>query len=48
MRYSIESRDRIYIKCYGFLSFVKKIGKTLSCKYGQKRLDCSKKVQQMH
>ena len=26
MRYSIESRDRIYIKGYGFLSFAKNMG----------------------
>ena len=28
MRYSIEPRDRIYVKGYGFLSFAKNIGKT--------------------
>ena len=27
MRYSIESRDRIYVKEYGFLSFAKNLGK---------------------
>ena len=26
-RYSIEPRDRIYVKGYGFLSFVKDMGK---------------------
>ena len=36
MRYSIEPRDRIYVKGYGFLSFTKNIGKNLSNKYGQK------------
>ena len=39
MRYSIEPRERIYVKGYGFLSFVKNMGKSLSNKYGQKRLD---------
>ena len=33
MRYSIEPRDRIYVKGYGFLSFAKIIGKNLSNKY---------------
>ena len=43
MRYSIEPRDGIYVKGYGFLSFAKNIGKGLSNKYGQKRLDSNKK-----
>ena len=43
MRYSIEPRDRIYVKVYGFLSFAKNMGKTLSNKYGQKLLDSTKK-----
>ena len=43
MRYSIKPRDRIYVKGYGFLSFAKKMGKTLSNKYGQKLLDIAKK-----
>ena len=30
MRYSIEPRDRIYVKGYGFLSFAKNMGKSLS------------------
>ena len=34
MRYSIELRDRIYVKGYGFLSFAKNVGKSLSNKYG--------------
>ena len=42
MRYSIEPRDRIYVKGYGFLSFAKNMGKSLSNKYGQKRLDSAK------
>ena len=32
MRYSIEARDRIYMKGYEFLSFAKNIGKHLSTK----------------
>ena len=43
MRYSIEPRDRIYVKGYGFLSFAKNMGKSLSNKYGQKVLDSAKK-----
>ena len=43
MRYLIEPRDRIYVKGYGFLSFAKNIGKSLSNKYGQKLLDSAKK-----
>ena len=41
MRYSIEPRDRIYVK--GFLSFAKDMGKSSSSKYDQKRLDSAKK-----
>ena len=43
MRYSIEPRDRIYVKSYGFLSFAKNMGKCLSNKYGQKLLDSAEK-----
>ena len=43
MRYSIEPRDRIYVKGYGFLSFAKNMGKILSNKYGEKLLDSAKK-----
>ena len=43
MRYSIEPRDRIYAKGYGFLSFTKNMGKSLSNKYGQKLFDSAKK-----
>ena len=32
MRYSIEPRDRIYVKEYGFFSFAKNMGKSLSRK----------------
>ena len=41
--YSIEPRDRICVKGYGFLSFSKNIGKNLSNKYGQKLLDSAEK-----
>ena len=40
MRYSIEPRD---VKAYGFMFFVKNIGKNLSNKYGQKIIDTNKK-----
>ena len=43
MRYSIEPRDRKYVKGYGFLSFAKNMGKSWSNKYGQKLLDTAKK-----
>ena len=46
MRHSVEPRDRIYVKGYGFLSFVKNIGthttkvaKSISNKYSQNLLD---------
>ena len=34
MRYSIEPRDPIHIKGYGFLSFAKNTGKSFSSKFG--------------
>ena len=43
MRYSIEPRDRIYVKRYGFLSLAEKMGKSLSNKYVQKLFDSAKK-----
>ena len=43
MRYSIGPSDRIYVKGYGFLSFAKNMGKSLSDKYGQELLDGAKK-----
>ena len=43
MRYSIEPKNRIYVKKYVFLSFVKNIGKNLSSKYGRKLLNSAKK-----
>ena len=39
MRYSLEPRDRIYVKGYGFLSFAR----NMSNKYGQKIVDTIKK-----
>ena len=41
MRYSIEPKDRVYVKGYGFLPFAKK-GTHLSSKYGQILLDGAK------
>ena len=46
MHYSIEPRDRIFVKSYGFLSFARNIGKNLSNKYIQ-NLDSAKKLRQM-
>ena len=43
MRYSVEPRDRVYVKEYEFLSFAKNMGKNLSNKYSQKLLDTAKK-----
>ena len=43
MRYLIEPRHRVYVKCYGFLSFSKNMVESLSNKYGQKRFDKAKK-----
>ena len=40
MRYSIKPGDGIYVK--EFLSFAKKMGKSLSNKYSQKFLDSAK------
>ena len=42
MRYSIEPKDIIYLKGYGFLPFAKNLGTYLSSKYGQKLLDSAK------
>ena len=42
MRYSIEPKDRIYAKGYGFLSFAKNMGTKLGSKYCQKLLDSAK------
>ena len=47
MRYSIEPRDKRYVKDYGFLSFArnigKNIGKNISNKYSQKPADSAKR-----
>ena len=50
MRYSIEPRERRYVKGYGFLSFARSIGthatkvaKNMSNKYSQKLVDAAKK-----
>ena len=48
--YSIQPRDQIFLKGYGFLSFAKYMGinigksisKNLSCKYSRKVLDQAK------
>ena len=50
IRYSVHSRDRIFVKGYGFLSFAKdkgknigkNISKNLSGKYSQKSFDQAK------
>ena len=39
MRYSIEPKDKIYVKWYELLSFSKNMSKHLSNKYDQKLLD---------
>ena len=51
MSYSVQPRDRIFVKGYGFFTFAKNLGKniginiskTVSCKYSQKLLDQAKK-----
>ena len=50
MCYSIEPRERRYVKGYGFLSFARNIGthgakvaKNMSNKYSQKLVDTAKK-----
>ena len=50
-RYSVQPRDRVFVKGYGFLSFTKNVGKnigkniskSMSGKYSQKLLDHAKK-----
>ena len=42
MRYSVELRDKIYVKGYGFLSFAENVSKILTNKYGQKLLNSAK------
>ena len=50
MRYSIEPRERRFVKGYGFLSFARNIGahatkvaKNMNNKYSQKLVDTAKK-----
>ena len=43
MRYSIEPKNRIYVKGYGFLCFDKSMVKNLSHKYSQNLFDSAKK-----
>ena len=45
-RYSVQPRDRIFVKGYGYLAFAKDMGKNkikiLTFKYSQKLLDHAK------
>ena len=43
MGYSIEPKDIMYVKGYGFLSFAKNMGTQLCSRYGHKLLDSAKK-----
>ena len=43
MRYSIEPKDRIYVKGCGVLYFTKSMGKNLSNKYSKKLVDSANK-----
>ena len=43
MRYSLEPRNRIYVKGYGFMSFAR----SMSNKYGKKLVDTAKNLLQM-
>ena len=47
MRYSIEPRDRRYVKGYGFLSFAKNIDKNIIDKYHQKFVVSAKKSKKL-
>ena len=44
MCYSIEPRNRRYVKSYGFLFFAKNIGKNISSKYTCQKLVGSAKI----
>ena len=54
--YSVQPKDRMFVKGYGFLSFAKNmawnicktIEKNLSSKYSQKILNHAKNLLQMH
>ena len=48
MCYSIEPKDQIYVKGYGFLYFAKNIGKTLSVNIVKNFLIVPKKLQRMY
>ena len=43
MIYSIEPRDRVYVKGYGFMSFAR----SMSNRYGKKLVDTAKNLLQM-
>ena len=43
MRYSVEPKDRVSVKVYGFFYFAQNIGKNLRSKYGQKLLYSAEK-----
>ena len=47
MLYSIEPRDRRYVRGYGFLSFARNIGKNIGNMYNQKLVTVLKSLQQM-
>ena len=47
MRYSVEPKDRIYVKGYGLLSFSKNMGQNLNNKNSQKLLIVLKDLQRM-
>ena len=38
-RYSVQQRERVFVIDYGFLSFVKNMGKNLSSAHSQKLID---------
>ena len=48
MRYSVEFKDRTYVKGYRFLYFAKNVDKNVSSKYSQnigpKNLDSAKQI----
>ena len=52
MRYSVQHRDQIFAKGYGFLSFAKNIVKNisinLSSRYSQQRLNQLKNLPQIY
>ena len=44
MHYSVEPRDRIFVRGYEFWPFAKNMGKNWNNKYSQKLLDSAKKA----